>query len=247
MAAKRQHPWVSILTPVYNGWEFLPDCARGVFSQEGMGCGDAPPNWEWLIGINGHGADGGKAYLAAHRIIQDTQLPPGCAVRVCNLPGVSGKVDAMNALAADAKGEWVAVLDCDDVWAPQKLAAQAAAAAGSAAGADVIGTHCLYFGDMIGAGPRLPYGWIPADAWRSGNPLINSSVILRRELAHWEDRFGLDDYDLWIRLSLAGRRMYNLAESLVYHRIHAASAFNGKGGQDVDGLRSWHLASRGWG
>jgi hypothetical protein len=31
--------------------------------------------------------------------------------------------------------------------------------------------------------------------------------------------------------------MYNLAESLTYHRIHPASAFNGKGGQDVEGLR----------
>jgi glycosyltransferase involved in cell wall biosynthesis len=168
-------------------------------------------------------------------------------VRIYNLSTARGKVDAMNNLAAAAKGDWVAVLDCDDIWAPQKLAAQAATAAGAGAGADVIGTHCLYFGDMVGAGPRLPCGWIPADSWRGGNPLINSSVILRRELAHWEDRFGLDDYDLWIRLSLAGRRMYNLAEPLVYHRIHATSAFNGKGGQDVEGLRSWHTAAAGWG
>ena len=239
-----EQPWVSILTPVYNGWEFLPDCAHGIFSQEALARGGAAaPIWEWLIGVNGHGEDGGDAYAAAEHLLRDAQPPPGCAVRLFNLPAARGKVDAMNALATAAKGEWIAVLDCDDIWAPQKLAAQAAATGGPAAGAAVIGTHCLYFGDMIGAGPRLPCGWIPADSWQGGNPLINSSVIMRRELAHWEDRFGLDDYDLWIRLSIAGRRMYNLAEPLVYHRIHAASAFNGKGGQDVDGLRrayGWH-------
>jgi glycosyltransferase involved in cell wall biosynthesis len=224
---------VSILTPVFNGWEFLPDCAQGVYAQEGVAR-------EWLIGINGHGADGGAAAAATAALLAARPPPPDCLVRPLVLPHARGKVEAINALvaAATAAAPWIAVLDCDDVWAPRKLAAQLSAAspAGPAAGADVIGTHCLYFGDMLAPGPRLPSGWIPSDAWRSGNPLINSSVILRRELAHWEDRFGLDDYDLWIRLSLAGRRMYNLAEPLTYHRIHATSAFNGKGRQDVRGL-----------
>ena len=222
-------PLVSILTPVYNGWEFLPDCAQGVYNQEEVAR-------EWLIGINGHGADGGPAAAAAAALLRAHPPPAGCSVRLLVLPAARGKVEAMNALvaAASSSAAWVAVLDCDDVWAPRKLAAQFDAVA---EGADVIGTHCLYFGDMLSAGPRLPCGWIPSDAWRSGNPLINSSVLMRRELAHWEDRFGLDDYDLWIRLSLAGKKLYNLAEPLTYHRIHAASAFNGKGRQDVEGLR----------
>ena len=228
-------PLVSILTPVFNGWEFLPDCAQGVYAQEGVAR-------EWLIGINGHGADGGPAAAAIAALLAARPPPADCLVRPLVLPAARGKVEAINALVAEAaaaRAPWIAVLDCDDIWAPRKLATQLAAVspAGPAAGGDVIGTHCLYFGDMICAGPRLPCGWIPSDAWRAGNPLINSSVLLRRELAHWEDRFGLDDYDLWIRLSLAGRRMYNLAEPLTYHRIHAASAFNGKGGQDVEGLR----------
>ncbi len=71
---------------------------------------------------------------------------------------------------------------------------------------------------------------------------MNSSALLRKELAHWEDRFGLEDYDLWIRLSRAGKRLYNLPESLFLHRIHAASAFNGKGRQDAEGLRAFYSA-----
>lgn len=235
-----KQPIVSILTPVYNSWEYLADCAAGVYAQKDVG----GTTWEWLIGINGHGADGGPAAVAAAAVA--AAAPPGCTVRMLNLPDARGKVEAMNALvaAADPVATWIAVLDCDDVWAPNKLAAQleAVAPTGPAAGATVIGTHCLYFGDMLCSGPRLPPGWIPSDAWKRGNPLINSSVLLRREVARWEDRFGLDDYDLWIRLSLAGCRMYNLLEPLTYHRIHAASAFNGKGRQDVEGLRNFYQA-----
>ena len=150
----------------------------------------------------------------------------------------------MNTLASDgvAAADWVAVLDCDDSWTPGKLAAQRDALAGPAAGAAVIGTQCYYSGALDGYIPPLPCGWIPTDYWSQGNPLINSSTLLQRRLAHWEDRFGLDDYDLWIRLSLAGHRFYNLESAFVRHRLHAASAFNGKGEQDVEGLRRFYCS-----
>ncbi len=239
----RGKPWVTILTPVWNGWEFLPECAHSVFSQEGSGGEGSSQSWEWIIGINGHGADGGLAYSETVKFLDSVaaEIPRGCSVRIVNLPTVKGKVEALNTMVRScAKADWVALLDCDDIWHPSKLAAQAAALAGPAAGADVIGTACHYFGDWNRAGPQLPSGWIPSDAWQRGNPLLNSSVLLRRELAHWEDRFGLEDYDLWIRLSLAGARMYNLPDSLFLHRIHAASAFNGKGRQDAEGLRAFY-------
>ena len=235
-------PWVSIVTPVYNGWEFLEECAQSIFLQKGMG----GVTWEWLIGINGHGEDGGAALAIARGLETSSACPPGCSVRVWNLPTVRGKVEALNLLATEARGDWVAVLDCDDIWAPTKLATQKAVLEQlqvtqpeAAANLGVIGSLCWYFGDMVGPGPVLPCGWIPRESWRAGNPLINSSCLVRRELAHWENRFhGLDDYDMWIRLTLAGWLLYNVDERLVYHRIHMASAFNGKGGQDVGAIVS---------
>jgi glycosyltransferase involved in cell wall biosynthesis len=246
MNTTRQPPWVSILTPVWNGWEFLAECAASVFSQEGS----VEQLWEWVIGINGHGSDGGAAYATTKSLLTSlaAQIPQGCSVRLVNLPTVKGKVEALNTMVktcTNPTAPWVALLDCDDIWQPSKLAAQAAALAGPAAGADVIGTGCHYFGERNMVGPLLPSGWIPTDAWQQGNPLLNSSVLLRRELAHWEDRFGLEDYDLWIRLSRAGIRMYNLPEPLLLHRLHAASAFNGKGRQDVEGLRQFYLTGAG--
>ena len=236
-------PWVSIVTPVYNGWEFLEECAHNVFLQKGLEKGA----WEWLIGINGHGESGGDALVTA-RGLEGRALPPGCSIRVWNLPHAQGKVEALNLLAAEARGNWVAVLDCDDLWAPTKLAAQKevlerlqVTQPAAAANLGVIGTHCWYFGDMVGPGPVLPCGWIPRESVRESNPLINSSCLVRRELAHWENRFhGLDDYDMWIRLTLAGWLFYNVDERLVFHRIHTSSAFNGKGRQDVEGLLAYY-------
>lgn len=247
-AAAATKPWVSILTPVANGWEYLEECATSVFLQTRR-LGATELSWEWLIGVNGHGPDGGAAMREARYILDMFSLEAGdphfkgCTVRVVNLPEARGKVEAMNALAAMATGEWVAVLDCDDTWEPNKLILQrlAVAEGSEGAGADVVGTFCWYFGEVVSAGPALPAGWLDFKTIANGNPIINSSAILRREHARWEDRFGLDDYDLWLRLSKGGARLYNLPCRLVRHRIHAASAFNGKGVQDVNGLLAYHL------
>ena len=105
----------------------------------------------------------------------------------------------------------------------------------------VVGTYCKYFGDIESNGPALPAGFISKEMIFKSNPLINSSVIIRRHNAYWIDRFGLDDYDLWLRLAKRGLKIFNIPYHLVHHRIHGGSAFNGKGLQDVDGLLNYHL------
>lgn len=248
-ATNTEKPWVSILTPVANGWEFLEECAMSVFLQERSDVAAGTRlTWEWWIGVNGHGESGGPALEVARKIKGLARVNmDGDNVHVVNLPHARGKVEAMNALAGLAKGEWVAVLDCDDTWRRNKLIVQkqvveqATVEGIPAADAGVIGTWCSYFGSTISSGPDLPYGWIEPRSLRHVNPLINSSVILKRELAVWEDRCGLDDYDLWIRLSKRGVKMLNIPLRLVHHRIHAESAFNSKGKQDVAGLLDFHF------
>jgi hypothetical protein len=107
----------------------------------------------------------------------------------------------------------------------------------------VIGTFCEYFGERGGA-PSLPGGWISAERVRESNPIINSSVLVRRDLATWQDRCGLEDYDLWLRLAAEGRRFFNIPQCLVKHRLHSASAFNNRGRQDLPGLYALHGISK---
>ena len=223
---------ISILTTVYNGYEFLEECAKSVLLQQ-CHYNDIDISWEWWIGINGHG-EGGEALRIALGI---QGLDP--RIHVINMPDVNGRVCALNTLRGKATGKWIAILDCDDIWDECKLIAQMGAIKMSKKPIDIIGTFCSYFGEYEGS-PKLPSGWISHSDIVAGNPMINSSVVMRAELAIWEDRFGLEDYDLWIRMNAAGKHMFNVPHALVRHRIHRGSAFNGKGGQGLEGLRAFH-------
>jgi glycosyltransferase involved in cell wall biosynthesis len=227
-------PWVSIITPLYNGVEFLEQCAMSVCLQN-VKNEVTELTWEWWIGVNGHADE--EVLKKAESVAKKCG---GAAIRVVNLP-TRGKVASLNCLVGKCSGEWIAVLDCDDTWERNKLIYQKIAIDSSKRQIDVCGTYCRYFGDCISNGPKLPAGYISSkDLWAS-NPLINSSALIRREMALWEDRFGLEDYDLWLRLADSGAVLFNVPEYLVNHRIHAGSAFNGKGKQDVHGLLSYHL------
>ena len=238
----KSKPWVSIVTPLYNGVEFLEECALSVCLQN-CKYESTEFTWEWWIGVNGHG-DGGNVLECALNIQQKYKgLINTCSIHVINLPTVHGKVEALNALIPFTQGEWIAVLDCDDTWERDKLLFQKLTIDSSKDTLAVIGTFCKYFGDIISYGPTLPTGLIDTISIRSSNPIINSSALIRRDLAYWEDRFGLEDYDMWLRIFNGSEKMFNIPYHLVNHRIHRGSAFNGKGKQDVNGLLKYHLKS----
>jgi hypothetical protein len=58
--------------------------------------------------------------------------------------------------------------------------------------------------------------------------LLNSSVVLKKELCYWnpDNKVGLEDYELWLRLRHQYKKFYNISEVLTYHRIHKKSFFN---------------------
>lgn len=230
---------ISILTTVKNGHEFLEECARSIFLQR-CEYGDLRLEWEWWIGINGWGISGGVALEEAMRI---KAAWPQYKIHVVNLSDADGRVAALNQLSRMATGEWIAILDCDDLWEPDKLITQIIAVHISERKIDVIGTFCTYFGASA-RGVALPSGWISPESVYAFNPIINSSVLIRKELAAWEDRYNLEDYDLWIRLARAGHSLFNVPHSLVRHRLHQGSAFNASGSQNLDGLRRWYGIGR---
>lgn len=225
---------ISILTTVYNGYEFLEECARSIVVQkcehEGLHF-----SWEWWIGINGHGESGGEAMRMAEKIAEADSR-----IHVVNLPDAKGRVAALNSLRAMVHGEWIAIIDCDDIWEQDKLITQVAAIKMANRPIGVVGTFCSYFGDVVSTGPCLPPGWISIENVLKANPIINSSALIRADLAQWEDGFGLEDYDLWIRIMKGGHKLFNIPHPLVLHRIHKESAFNGKGAQDLRGLLDHH-------
>ena len=202
---------ISILMPIYNGINFIDESVGSILSQ-------TYTDWELLIGINGH-PENSEVYQIAKKY--ESRDP---RIKVYDFPHLSGKSPTLNEMVLLCKADHVALLDVDDVWGKYKLEVQSKYMGDY----DVIGTKCIYFGDMNGIVPDLPLGHINNFNFYKFNPIINSSSMIRKELCHWEDN-GIEDYDLWLTLWKKGKQFYNCDKILVKHRIHSTSAFNSKG------------------
>ena len=219
----------SILMPIYNGSEFLPESVTSVIQQTFK-------EWELLIAINGYEPNSQIFQMLDNYIkaIGDTRI------RVLDYHDCKGKTATLNKMLGECKYSYVAILDVDDIWLPKKLEVQQPFLL---KGYDVIGTKCIYFGEINNIVPAIPTGDICAFNFLENNPLINSSAVIKKELAHWDVNCFVEDYDLWLRLWREKRRFYNCPEVLVKHRIHRQSAFNAKGNDNhVAALRLKYLS-----
>jgi glycosyltransferase involved in cell wall biosynthesis len=201
---------VSVLIPLYNGIEFLEECIQSVLSQ-------THHHFEILVGVNGHSVDS-DVYVQAKTFEQkDSRI-------TVKWYATSGKPETMNEMVHDTHHNIIAILDADDVWLPTKLEKQLKYINDYS----VVGTQCNYIinGQVTNAQPAITLG-IVRDFFERNN-IINSSALIHRCDAAWDNTFlGLEDYNMWISLYSRGRTFYNVPESLVYHRLHNKSAFNG--------------------
>ena len=94
----------------------------------------------------------------------------------------------------------------------------------------------MYIGELNHI-PDLPHGRITLDILFKINPIVNSSVILKKEYCIWrDDFFGIEDYELWFRLAISNTFLATINQPLIYHRVHKESHFNSSGKQDIDSL-----------
>lgn len=216
--------WVTILTPLFNGIEYLEECYKSVLSQ-------SDSEWKWIIGINGHGDDTNVLYTSLKNYIKDQRII------IKNYTTV-GKVATLNAMMNDVTTDYVALLDCDDIWFPNKLEVQKTILYQNRF-IDVLGTNLQYIGELNHI-PDLPYGHITYDILLNVNPMVNSSVVMKRECAVWEDRYSLEDYDMWFRHVLHGKNLVSIKEPFIYHRVHSTSFYNNSGKQDINSLLNYY-------
>ncbi|MBX7132833.1 MAG: glycosyltransferase [Fimbriimonadaceae bacterium] len=132
--------------------------------------------------------------------------------RVFFSPSNLGTYGILNQGLAIATGEWIAVLNDDDLWKPGKVEAQMALADAEPR-LGLIGA-CGDFIDEAGQTIEANYGNVyqplpPQDAFTTlilENVFITSSVLFRRSALGNETKFddslyGLGDHDLWLRIA----------------------------------------------
>lgn len=219
---------ITIFIPLYNGVEFLEESLVSVVNQ-------TYTKWQLIIGINGHNDDIEFKYNIDD-IVKKYNDNNKYDIFVKNYNTV-GKSNTLNEMVKDAKYEYIAILDVDDYWELNKLELQIPFLEDY----DVVGGRCKYFGTKEGS-PNIPLGDITlTHSIFSYNPIINSSVIIKKEHACWDDEnyvkaCRLEDYSLWLKLYWKRCKFYNIDEILCHHRIHKASAFNNKNNENLNEL-----------
>jgi glycosyltransferase involved in cell wall biosynthesis len=150
-------------------------------------------------------------------------------VRVLRQQRWQGVSAARNRGVREARGEWVAFLDDDDLWSPDKLSRQCVAA--ERGGADYV--YCDVVMVTAAGVPRLwarPPGpeALPA-ALLDHNALVGgqSSVVVRRALLEHVGPFDEDlgyfaDWDYWLRLCRVGSGLH-VPDVLVGYVLHSGS------------------------
>jgi glycosyltransferase involved in cell wall biosynthesis len=217
-------PTVSVVIPCYNGSRFLRETLASVLRQ-------TEPVREVLVVDDG--STDGSADIA------ESFGPPVRVIRQAN----AGESTARNRGVEEARGDWVAFLDADDVWEPHKLERQLAALGPNDA-ANCTGCYVLQEPPLSPPAVRLPRPEVftVEGVCGFGCPCQISSVLVRRactpRFPTWT-RFAEDAVYL---LELMGRGPIAVVpEPLVGYRRHP-----GNQSARPDVVLRWHETMETW-
>jgi glycosyltransferase involved in cell wall biosynthesis len=199
-------PRVSVVIPTWERSRRLRRALQSVLAQ-------TEQDFEVLV------VDDGSLTDAAERVVK------ACAdtrARYLRLPHHQGVSAARNAGISAATGKYVAFLDDDDEWLPEKLESQVKLIEASGAAIGGVYTAQLAVDEETGriATIRLEKHFRP----EAGNIITTSSVLIRRQCFDTVGLFDEDfkaagDYDMWIRVAARYEFVY-IDVPLVKYTIH---------------------------
>ena len=222
VADGKRWPCISIVIVSFNQAAFLEATIRSVIDQ-------AYPNLDLII-VDGGSTDGSVAIIDRYRAhFAHVVIEPD-----------KGQSDALNKGFALAKGEVLNWLCSDDLLEPDAL--RHIAEAYVSTGADLIVGGCVRFGktrsdELYRHHTALVIGRkVPFDAedvlnytrsWLKANYFFQPEVFFSWRI--WKASGGhikrhlyyLMDYDLWLRMALAGASIYHVPVFLGCSRVHA--------------------------
>ena len=207
-------PTVSVIIPAYNIAPYIAASLESVFNQTFT-------DFEVVV-VNDGSPDTAEFERELHdyldRIVYLKQENGGASV-------------ARNTGLKVARGEFVAFLDGDDLWLPNYLEEQMKFM--QTRGSDLVCADAMFFGDSQDKAPTYMMAWMDdapgvgefgfldlVDAKRS---VITSGVVARRqsiiEIGLFDPELRrAQDFDLWLRLASAGRRLSFQRQALLKYR-----------------------------
>lgn len=209
-------PLVSIITPAYRCASVVGETIQSVLAQ-------TYPHWEMLI------AEDCSPDNTREVIEQWTTVDP--RIKLIRLERNGGPAMARNAALEHARGHWVAFLDSDDLWLPQKLErclefARSCDASFVYTGFRRIPSAGGEPGSYIGVPATLNYRKL------LGNTAIATSTVMldiSRTGAIRMRKTYYDDFDCWLQILKTGTLAHGLDADLMRYRMMEKSVSRNKG------------------
>jgi glycosyltransferase involved in cell wall biosynthesis/FMN phosphatase YigB (HAD superfamily) len=212
-------PFVSVIMPLYNHAAFVVDAVQSVLSQEGVEIeliviDDASSDTSWEL-VNTIHDERVRCFRHEKNLGAHTSLNEGLAI---------------------ARGEWLAIINSDDLFASGRLLRCVAHM--QTQGLDLVGSDiCLMDGSghlitehwWVSAFNDLKQCWHTSHDWAStllfGNVFMTTSnFVMRRQVFERLGDFSADryvhDYDYLLRALALGVRMGWIDEPLLRYRLH---------------------------
>lgn len=207
---------ISIIMPAYNAEKTLEQAVNSVLAQSWQ-------NYELII-IDDFSKDGTWA-LAKDLARQDSRI------RVLHNRFNGGASRSRHVGIEESQGPWLAFLDSDDAWAPDKLEKQMALQREK--DADLVFTGSAFI-DHEGQSKEWSLHVPQTISYRKllkQNLISNSSVLVRKELYLMHEHLGEnvhEDFVCWLRMLRGGYLACGIDEPLLIYRLSPHSKSGNK-------------------
>lgn len=209
---KNENPLFSIIIPTYNHGHLIGRCLNSLLMQTYV-------NWEAIV-VNNFSSD---------NTVDIVEGFCDCRIRLINNANNGVIAVSRNKGIEAAQGEWICFLDSDDWWTSNKLEYLI----------PYLNDYDFFYHDFyivrnvrwkfsekkVLKGRELS-GNKPVDLLLNGNPIINSSVVLRKSIV---DKAGfldedsaliaVEDFEYWLRVACITSRIKYISNILGYYWI----------------------------
>lgn len=202
---------VSVIMPTFNCAKYIAESIASVQRQ-------TMENWELFV------VDDGSTDNTAQIL---TPLLADSRIHYHVLPEKKGVAYARSWAIRHAQGDYIAFLDSDDLWAPEKLERQLAFMSSTP-----CYFSCTAYRRIDAEGKPLGQIQLPFDkagywtSYMTGNPIGNSTTMYDRRhygLQQVPEISKRNDYALWLQLLRSGDACYGLQEVLTSYRVRVNS------------------------
>lgn len=211
-----EKPLVSVITPMYNGEKYLAEMIDSVINQ-------TYDNWELVIVDDCSTDDSCK--IVQEYIKRDNRI------KLIKQKKNAGPAEARRVSIRNAKGKYIAFLDCDDIWMPEKLEKQIGymesnGIAVTCTSYQIVSEDCKMVHKEFIVPSKIDYKMLLKQNYFSCDTVvINKEKIEKIEILTYEKH---EDYLTWLNLMKKAEVAIGLQESLAIYRLRKNSRSTGK-------------------